>query len=394
MMEGPGRRHTVLVVDDEPAVVGSVRDLLRREYRVVGAGSAAEAMTILGREEAHVIMTDQRMPGMTGVELLRHIRGDHPDAVRLLFTGHADIRAVIDAINSGNVYRYVTKPWDPDELQTVIRDAADRYDLIVERKRLVEDLTRSHAELERKNKELEEASALKTSFIRVASHELRSPLVVLGGLAELALRETLQEPLQGYLKRIEGAAARLSRSVGQITTMLSLGELRPTLDRRPTDVAALLRESADDVRPFIQLRRQKLELDVEEGIGTAVIDGPKTRDCLDHLLLNSIKFTPDAGSIRAGARRAPDGGLILTVSDDGVGIDAASQARVFDAFFTGFDSRYHSSGRYEFGKKGLGLGLTVVRAFVELQGGRVEVQSEVGKGSTFTITLPHAGEAA
>ena len=78
-------------------------------------------------------MTDQRMPEMTGVEFLHRIRGEHPEAIRLLFTGYADIRAVIDAINQGNVYRYITKPWDPDELQTVIREAGERYDLIVER---------------------------------------------------------------------------------------------------------------------------------------------------------------------------------------------------------------------------------------------------------------------
>ncbi len=98
----------MLVVDDEAAVVESVRDLIRREYHVLGATSASEGLRILANEEAHVVMTDQRMPGMTGVELLREIRGEHPDAVPLLFTGHADIRAVIDAINHGSVYRYVT----------------------------------------------------------------------------------------------------------------------------------------------------------------------------------------------------------------------------------------------------------------------------------------------
>ncbi len=77
-------------------------------------------------------MTDQRMPEMTGVQFLSKVRGDYPEAIRLLFTGYADIRAVIDAINQGNVYRYITKPGDPDELQSVIREACERYDLLVE----------------------------------------------------------------------------------------------------------------------------------------------------------------------------------------------------------------------------------------------------------------------
>ncbi len=85
-------------------------------------------------------MTDQRMPEMSGVQLLGKVRGRYPDAVRLLFTGYADIKAVIDAINQGNVYRYITKPWDPDELQTIIREACERHDLIVQRQELLAEL--------------------------------------------------------------------------------------------------------------------------------------------------------------------------------------------------------------------------------------------------------------
>src|SRR5271155_4440877 len=116
------KKHTVLVVDDEPDVVKSVQDLLRLDYRVLGATRASDAMELMRREEIHLVMTDQRMPEMTGVEFLRKVRGEYPEAVRLLFTGYADIRAVIDAINQGNVYRYITKPWDPEELQSLIRE--------------------------------------------------------------------------------------------------------------------------------------------------------------------------------------------------------------------------------------------------------------------------------
>src|SRR6185436_13548821 len=104
---------------------------------------------------------DQRMPGMTGVEFLQKVRGEHPDAIRLLFTGYADIRAVIDAINEGRVYRYITKPWDPDELQTVIDEAAERYDLIVEKKHLISMLQDRNKDLEAANAELKRSNELK-----------------------------------------------------------------------------------------------------------------------------------------------------------------------------------------------------------------------------------------
>src|SRR5215203_686021 len=147
-------RHTILVVDDEPNVVKSVQDLLRYDYRVLGATSAEEGLKIMEENEVHCVMTDQRMPETTGVEFLTHVRGEHPDAVRLLFTGYADIRAVIEAINQGNVFRYLTKPWDPDELRSVVRQAAEHYDLIVERKRLVAELQANNAELECANVKL------------------------------------------------------------------------------------------------------------------------------------------------------------------------------------------------------------------------------------------------
>src|SRR5258706_14811466 len=133
------QRHTVLVVDDEGDVVASVKDLLRLDYKVLGATGAVEALRLLDQEPVHVVMTDQRMPGITGVELLEQVRAQHPEAMRLLFTGYADIRAVVDAINRGNVYRYITKPWDPEELMAIIREACDRHDLIIERKALLNE---------------------------------------------------------------------------------------------------------------------------------------------------------------------------------------------------------------------------------------------------------------
>src|SRR5271166_6109535 len=144
-------KHCLLVVDDEPDLVHSVQDLLRFEYRVLGATRAMEGLEIMKREQVHVVMSDQRMPEMTGTEFLRRLRESYPDTVRLLFTAYADIKAVIDSINQGSVYRYITKPWEPQELQAVLRQAVEHYDLLAERKQLV-------AELKEKNRQLESAN--------------------------------------------------------------------------------------------------------------------------------------------------------------------------------------------------------------------------------------------
>ena len=133
-------KHPILLVDDEPEILFSLRGLLRREFELYTAESGAEALTILERQPVHVIMTDQRMPHMSGVELLRRTQGEYPEAIRIVFTGYADIKAVIDAINQGNIYRYLTKPWDPDELVAVLREACAQHDRIAGRRRLLVEL--------------------------------------------------------------------------------------------------------------------------------------------------------------------------------------------------------------------------------------------------------------
>ncbi len=133
-------KHPILLVDDEPEILFSLRGLLRREFDLHTAQSGAEALEILHQQPIHVIMTDQRMPEMSGVELLRRARGEMPEAIRIVFTGYADIKSVIDAINQGQIYRYLTKPWDPDELCAMLHEACAQYDLIAERRRLLLDL--------------------------------------------------------------------------------------------------------------------------------------------------------------------------------------------------------------------------------------------------------------
>ncbi|HEY7153649.1 MAG TPA: response regulator [Gemmataceae bacterium] len=135
-------KHAILLVDDEPEILFSLRGLLRRDFDVHTAESGAEAMEVLKQQPIHVILTDQRMPGMTGVQLLHRVQGEYPQAIRIVFTGYADIKAVIDAVNQGHIYRYITKPWDPDELMSVLRQACAAYDRLVEHQRLLADLRR------------------------------------------------------------------------------------------------------------------------------------------------------------------------------------------------------------------------------------------------------------
>jgi response regulator RpfG family c-di-GMP phosphodiesterase len=127
----PPKKHCVLVVDDEPDVCDSVHDLLRREFRVLKATSAQEGFRLMQEEEVHIVMTDQRMPRITGVELLERVQAKNPQAVRMLYTGFADLESIIAAINQGHIYQFLKKPWQPEELVEAVRLAAAEYERLV-----------------------------------------------------------------------------------------------------------------------------------------------------------------------------------------------------------------------------------------------------------------------
>ncbi len=124
-------KHTLLVVDDEPDVCDSVHDLLRREFRVLRANNATDGFRLMQTEEIHIIMTDQRMPQITGVELLERVKAKNPQAMRLLFTGYADLESIIAAINQGHIFQFLKKPWQPEELLAAVRTAAAEYDRLI-----------------------------------------------------------------------------------------------------------------------------------------------------------------------------------------------------------------------------------------------------------------------
>ena len=121
-------KHCLLIVDDEPNVCDSVHDLLRREFRVLKAHNAEEGYRLMQEEEVHIVMSDQRMPQISGVELLTRVKSRYPQAIRMLFTGFADLESIVAAINQGHVFQFLKKPWQPEELEAAVRQAAEEFD--------------------------------------------------------------------------------------------------------------------------------------------------------------------------------------------------------------------------------------------------------------------------
>ena len=148
MENQPDEKIKILYVDDEENNLQAFKATFRRDYKIFLAISAKEGEEILAKEEIDLIITDQRMPEKTGVEFLESIIPIHPKPIRLLLTGYTDIQAVIDAINKGQVYHYLTKPWEEDYLRTVIKNAFEVYALRRENERLTAALLKANEQLE------------------------------------------------------------------------------------------------------------------------------------------------------------------------------------------------------------------------------------------------------
>jgi signal transduction histidine kinase len=383
-------KHTLLIVDDEPDVLDSLRYLFHRTYRVLTAGGGEDALELLSQNDVHVILSDQRMPGMPGDIFLGFARRLYPDSIRMIFTGYADLESVIKAVNEGHIFRYIVKPWDPPELESIIRQAVEQYELLAERRRLIAELRATNAQLTDANARLSESSQLKSAFIEVASHEFNTPITLVLGLSELLL---LQDPdrMPGerqIVEQIAGAAKQLGKLVADTLTLMRSDDFEQRARLVLVDLGLLLHEAADRLLPFVGLRRLTFDVDISPRLGTFEIDPPKIRDAVLNLLTNALKFTPDGGRIGLLARPNESGGAEIVVYDHGIGLEPRSVRRLFEPFFTEFDPSRHSSGDFGFEKRGLGLGLSIVRQFIELHGGRISAESEVGRGTRVTIDLP------
>ncbi len=206
----PGQ-WTILCVDDEPNIISSLRRLLRGEemhdYKVIGANGGAEALELLASTPVDLIISDMRMPGMDGAQFLEQALARHPDAERLLLTGESNIQSTMAAINKGEVYRYITKPWNDDELLMTVRQAIERKQMQRERQSLVRLTQKQNEALATMNAELEEKVAARTAELSTANEKVnKNYLASIKAFSNLIeLRNTT---MVGHARRVADIARR------------------------------------------------------------------------------------------------------------------------------------------------------------------------------------------
>ncbi|MGZ3721308.1 MAG: response regulator [Bdellovibrionales bacterium] len=362
-------KHTILCVDDEVDNVDALERLFRRKYNVLKATSGAEALKIMKSEKVSVIVTDQRMPNMTGVEFLSATMKTQPDVIRILLTGFTDIDSVISAINSGQVYRYVTKPWDPVDLSNTVDKAIERFELSAELKEKNQALSLALKEL----KTLDEA---KSNFMILINHELKTPLTVMISFLSLLQETDLTDEQLKYASRINTSAERLQSLINDSLELVSAETGTLPIKVTGINLKKLMAELKKEYQP--QLDAKSMTLDLVLAAEDVRADAKALRSVLARLLDNAIKFGHEKSTIELESRE--DGANVqLSLVNEGKGLKADVLAKIMQPFSLDEDIMHHS--------KGTGLGLSVVQALLKRLGSQLEVESPKGKFSA-SFSLP------
>jgi signal transduction histidine kinase len=376
-MHGTMANETVLIVDDEDLVRQTLEQILAvAGFGVVTARNGSEALERLESGAVSLVVSDISMPVMDGNALYERVRA-RPEWLAIPFvflTAHGEPPRVRSARELG-VDDYLVKPVASEDLVATVRG-----------------LLRRSTQLERAR--VAQIERVKDAILMVLGHELRTPLTMVSGYAELLQSslppgeaQLLRQALGGILK----GAARLRRLAEDLVILVELRSGDATRHfherrRRVTDLRELLREELATRSADAELRHVKLE-DLLPGQLPAVVgDGELLAGAVGRLLDNGIKFSPRTGGRVAVKGRSESGRLFVEVEDEGEGIPAGELARLTELFY--------QVDRKKNEQQGTGTGLAIVHAIVQMHAGELTVRSELGKGSTFGVSLPLADETS
>ncbi len=370
--------RVVLFVDDDEANLVVCEATIGDEFTVVTESSPHRALEILRSSEVAVLVSDQRMPEMSGVELCRRAAVESPETIRILITAYSDLKAAIEAINDGQVRRYLKKPWEPEELATEIRGALEVYDL---NSRL------SYAE--ERLRETERVYSLGVVSAGLA-HEVRNPLGWLSNnvdflsetMAEMkATQPASGEQLVSRLNELEEALEDIKLGVRRIADIVKSVE-SPALQRTSAkselvDLSEVVQFSLRLVNPEV---RRRARIEVHES-GPLMVVGSSTElsQIVTNLVINALQAVGSRQRSKNLVSLELTGTaehVVLKVRDNGPGIPEGKRHRIFDPFFT-----TKTNG-------GTGLGLAISRTIAVQLGGQLEVENSPEGGACFALRLP------
>ena len=373
----------VLIVDDEQESLNLLNRTLRGLYETSLARDGWEGLRSLERNPVAAVISDQRMPGMTGVEFLAEASRRCPHTQRILLTGYTEVEGIIDAINAGHVFGYLAKPWHPDDLLATLRRAVETYQLLKDKDRLLSGLQQKNDELRNLLEQTRRLEAEKIQAERWAAlgkvagmvaHDLRNPLTAIRCQAGLLRDEAVAGANKDRsVRAILDQVQRMGHTIDELLLFAKPKDARSSLyPYRLSDLVASLQDA-------FSLRCEAMGVRLETSLeyeGTLRICPPQVYRVLENLVKNALDAVGEGGEILIASERTKGEEVVIRVADSGSGVPDSIRESLFEPFVT----RDKPAGT--------GLGLAIVKKIICEHGGRVWEAPWSLKGACFHLALP------
>lgn len=366
----------ILVVDDEPGIRSGVVRILRNfkvdypfmdemyDFEVFEAATGEEGIEIADRELPEIVLLDNKLPGIQGVEVLEYIRKKKYDMFVVMITSYASLELAVKATHDGAV-DFIPKPFTPQELKSSLETVTKQIYL----KRMARDMK-------------QEGKQIRFQFLSVLSHELKAPLNAVEGYLNMIKDRQLGTNINDYDELVDRSLKRLTGMRNLIFDLLDLTKIesgKPSQKSENTDLVSITRNAIDTMMPFAIQKEVEISLNSPEKV-EKFLDPEEMEIVLNNLISNAIKYNRQKGTVDIDISDAK-GKTTIVVEDSGIGISQDDKAKLFKDF-----SRIKNPKTKNI--SGSGLGLSIVKKIVELNNGSIKVESEPDKGTVFTVTLP------
>jgi len=354
----------ILIIDDEEVVLDSCSQILKGSgYQLATASEGIKGLELLKEYLPDLVFVDLKMPGISGFEVLDRISEIDSTIVTVVITGFATVGSAVDAMKKG-AYDFLPKPFTPDEFRLITRRGIERRKLVLETISL------------RREKEL-----LREQFASIVSHELKAPLGAVQQnlfVLEYELANILSDEQKGKLERIKIRIDELLKLINSWLRVISvdINKLKDSFVETPITVP--VENALESIEPYAVRKNINIIKTIGERLHPVLGDSLSLSEVFVNIIGNAVKYSPVDTTVKV-AIEEKENNILVSITDSGVGISEEDIPHIFDGFYRGKSGQAMS---------GHGIGLAVSRQIVDAHNGSIRVESELGKGTTFVVSLP------